>query len=268
MNTMLKQLLPKVEEVTMEAAQLVASMYSDAKIVKMKGDDNPLTEADEAANKLLETKLPLLFPEAAWLSEETEDDAKRLDKDWVWIVDPIDGTREFTLGIPEFVVSVGLCYQGKALLGCMINPATQDVFSGIVGVGATLNGKPIKVADHQGFDGARLICSRSEMKKGWFDQYRELGIEPQPVGSVAYKFGLVAAGQAEATFTPRPRSEWDIAGGVAIVEAAGGRCSDKEGQPFRFNNKNILVDGILASNDQLHDELLSLMSSSDNATVS
>ena len=98
------------------------------------------------------------------------------------------------------------------------------------------------------------------MKKGWFEAYRPLGIEPQPVGSVAYKFGLVAAGKAEATFTPRPRSEWDIAAGVAIVNAAGGRCTDRIGNPFKFNNKDILVDGILASNGHLHDDLIDLMS--------
>ena len=258
--TDLKLLLPKVEEVTRAAAELVASMYSDAKIVKMKGDDNPLTEADEAANELLKERLPPLVPEAGWLSEETEDDALRLNQDWVWIVDPIDGTREFTLGIPEFVVSVGLCFRGEAVLGCMINPATQDMFSGVVGEGSSLNGEEIRVADHQTREGARLICSRSEMKKGWFEAYRPLGIEPQPVGSVAYKFGLVAAGKAEATFTPRPRSEWDIAAGVAIVNAAGGRCTDRKGNPFKFNNKDILVDGILASNGHLHDDLIDLMS--------
>ena len=103
------------------------------------------------------------------------------------------------------------------------------------------------------------MCSRSEMAKGWFDEYESQGVTPTAVGSVAYKFGLVAAGLAEATFTPRPRSEWDIAAGVAIVEAAGGRCSDKSGSPYRFNQANILVDGVLASNAHIHDDLLKLM---------
>jgi myo-inositol-1(or 4)-monophosphatase len=84
-------------------------------------------------------------------------------------------------------------------------------------------------------------------------------LTPMPVGSVAYKFGLVAAGKAESTFTPRPRSEWDICGGVAIVEAAGGRCSDKTGAPYRFNRPKPLVDGVAVSNGHVHESILEIM---------
>lgn len=263
MQDTLSKLLPVVEETTCAAARLVASLYEDATVIKMKGEENPLTQADLAANEFLFEKLSALFPEAGWLSEETVDSAERLEKDWTWIVDPVDGTREFTLGIPEFVVSTGLAYRGDALLGCMVNPATQEVFSGVVGMGATYNGKPMAVSSHSTLEAARLVCSRSEMKKGWFDAYAEQGVSPKPVGSVAYKFGLVGAGLAEATFTPRPRSEWDIAAGVAIVHAAGGRCSERTGKPFKFNQENILVDGLLASNGPLHGALLEMMKSGE-----
>ena len=105
---------------------------------------------------------------------------------------------------------------------------------------------------------SRVVCSRTEMKKGWFDEFADV-LTPIPVGSVAYKFGLVAAGQAESTFTPRPRSEWDICGGVAIVEAAGGTCSDRTGAPYLFNQPKPLVNGVAVSNGHIHDTILGLM---------
>ena len=99
--------------------------------------------------------------------------------------------------------------------------------------------------------------SSREMKKGWFDDMSD--VVPMPVGSVAYKFGLVAAGRAEATFTPRPRNEWDICAGVALVEAAGGKTSNRLGQAYTFNNADPLVDGVSATNGILHDRILALM---------
>lgn len=256
---MSQELLDAVTETALNAADIIAAYYKDGFTVKDKGEDNPVTEADLAANDYLAEALPRLKPDAAWLSEETKDSPSRLDKDWVWIIDPLDGTREFTKGIPEFVVSVALVHKKRAYLGVLVNPVTKQVFTGLVGHGAFLNGTPISVSSQQHLNGAKLVCSRSEMAKGWFDDYQEKGVIPTAVGSVAYKFGLVAAGLADATFTPRPRSEWDIAAGVAIVEAAGGKCSDKSGNAYVFNQENILVDGVLASNGQLHDELLRLM---------
>lgn len=253
------ELLEQVTKITQNAAKIISGFYQNEYTVRDKGQDNPVTDADLQTNAFLEAELPKLLPVAAWLSEETKDNPVRLDKEWVWIIDPLDGTREFTKGIPEFVVSVGLVYKGRAHLGVMINPITSQIFSGVVGHGAFLNGKSITVSPHNKIDGAKLVCSRSEMEKGWFDEYQSLGVQPKAVGSVAYKFGLVAAGLADATFTPRPRSEWDIAAGVAIVEAAGGQCSDKTGQPYLFNQENVLVDGVLATNGHIHSDLLRLM---------
>lgn len=245
------------------AGAAIRGFYKDAYTIKDKGEDNPLTDADLAANEVLEAQLRAALPEAGWLSEETADSPERLGKELVWIVDPLDGTKEFTLGIPEFVVSVALVERGEARLGVLYNPIQEQLFVGIKGgVGgdrATLNGAPIRTSAHAALTGARVVCSRTEMKKGWFDAYAADGVQPVPVGSVAYKFGLVAAGMAEATFTPQPRSEWDIAGGVALVEAAGGRCSDRHGQPYRFNAAKPLVDGVVGTNGPTHAAILGLV---------
>jgi len=255
---MLENALEVARSAALEAGAAIRGYYQDEYTVRDKGEDNPLTDADLAADKILEDRLRTAFPEYGWLSEETADTPERLEKSHVWIVDPLDGTREFTLGIPEFVVSVGLVIDGAAKLGVLYNPIKEQLFTGIVGVGATLNGEPIRVTDHKQLQGSKVVCSRTEMKKGWFDEFTDV-LTPLPVGSVAYKFGLVAAGQAESTFTPRPRSEWDICGGVAIVEAAGGRCSDRHGAPYQFNLPKPLVDGVAVSNSFVHEDILRIM---------
>ena len=241
-----------------EAGAAIRGYFKDEYTVRDKGEDNPLTDADLAANDILEKRLLEAFPEYGWLSEETRDTPERLTKSHVWIVDPLDGTKEFTLGIPDFVVSIGLSINGVATLGVLYNPIEELMFTGIVGQGATLNGAPITTTAHPTLEGSTIVCSRTEMKKGWFDEFTDI-LTPKPVGSVAYKFGLVAAGQAEATFTPRPRSEWDIAGGVAIVEAAGGKTSNRHGEPYRFNCESPLVDGVTATNKLIHDSILGIM---------
>lgn len=223
------------------------------------GAGDPLTEADMASDAILSARLRARFPDHGWLSEETVDDASRLSRAWAWIVDPLDGTREFTLRVPEFVVSVALVHHGRPVLGVLYNPVTDELFTGVVGEGATLGGVPISVSAHADVKGARVVCSRTEMKKGMFAAWADR-LDLVPVGSVAYKFGKVAAGQAEATFTPQPRNAWDIAGGVAIVLAAGGRATDCDGADFRFDRPSPLSErGVCATNGRVHDAILGLV---------
>ena len=227
--------------------------------VRQKADDKgPLTEADLASDRILTGHLRAAFPEDGLLSEEVADDGERLKASRVWIIDPLDGTREFTLRMPEFVVSIGLAIDGRPVLGVLYNPVTEELFTGVVGVGATYNGAPCGVTDHASLGGARLLVSRSEMKKGWFDGYRD-DADLRPLGSVAYKFGLVGAGLAEATFTPQPRNEWDLIGGVAVVLAAGGRCANGKGEDYIFNRPDPLHIGVIGSNDALYNTILGLV---------
>ncbi|MBK9649369.1 MAG: 3'(2'),5'-bisphosphate nucleotidase CysQ [Deltaproteobacteria bacterium] len=243
---------------SLEAGAAIAGFYKDSYTVKDKGEDNPLTDADLASDKILEERLRAADPEAGWLSEETVDDKSRLTQARSWIVDPLDGTKEFTRGIPEFVVSVAYCVGPDAVVGVLYNPITKELFSGIVGVGAWFNGQPCRVTDHAELQGARVVCSRTEASKGWFDPWKDQ-LNLIPTGSVAYKFGLVAAGRAEATFTNQPRNAWDIAGGVAIVNAAGGRCTNRHGEPYRFNTPNPLQDGVCCTNGAIHPAVVKVM---------
>ena len=242
------------------AGDAIRAIYKRENLaVKQKaGDKGPLTEADLAANDLLIAAITSAFPDDGILSEETADTPERLGKRRCWIIDPLDGTREFTMGIPEFCVSVGFVVDEVAVAGVLYNPITDELVAGEVGVGTTLNGAPVRVSTHAALEGARFVVSRSESEKGGFSGYGD-GVVLVPMGSVAWKFALVAAGRAEATFTPKPRNEWDLCGGVACVVAAGGRASDGSGAPYRFNQRDPLKIGVCGTNGAVHDAVLGLM---------
>ena len=255
---MLEDALRLATDAVLEAGRIVRTYFQDSYTISLKGEDNPLTDADLASDRLLFERLTTARPDWGWLSEETVDDGERCKRDIVWIVDPLDGTLEFTKGIPEFVVSVGLSINGVASMGVLYNPIRDQLFAGALGLGVTYNGAPATVSPRTELQGSRVVCSRTEMSKGWFEPYKDL-LVPEPVGSVAYKFGLVAAGMAEATFTPRPRHEWDICAGVALVNAAGGQATDRHGQPYRMNQPKPLVDGVAATNGHIHGAIVDLM---------
>jgi myo-inositol-1(or 4)-monophosphatase len=242
------------------AAAAILAIYQRPEVASTEKSDGkgPLTEADLASNDLLIAHLREAFPDDAILSEETVDDPARVANRRCWVIDPLDGTKEFTEKVPQFVVSVGLAVGGKPAVGVLLNPATGELFTGIVGVGATYNGAPCRVTTRSTLEGARLLVSATETKKGWFDHLKGV-CETEPMGSVAYKLGLVAAGLADATFTPKPRNEWDLLGGVACVLAAGGRCSDGSGEDYGFNRPDPLHVGVNGNNGALHPIVLELM---------
>lgn len=243
-----------------EAAAAIRAIWDaqDAWVVDKDGGKGPLTQADLAADRILQDRLRSAFPDDGLLSEEDADDPSRLDRRRVWIIDPLDGTREFVDRIPEFVVSVGLVVEGRAELGVLVNPVTGMTMAGVVGQGAWLDGEPVTVSDHATFAGARIVVSRSETSKGWFDAWKDQ-VNLEPVGSVAYKLGLVGTGQADATFTPKPRNEWDVCAGAAILQAAGGRATDGQDVPYTFNRKAPLHHGVVGTNGHLHAAILELL---------
>lgn len=210
-----------------------------------RGDE--LTAADEAVDRVLRDVLP--DRGEGWLSEESRDDRSRLDRSRVWIVDPLDGTREFVEGVPEWCVSIGLVEDGRPVAGGIFNPETGQVIVGAVETGVTLNGVPVRVTEPGTLRGARVLASRSEVRRGEWERFRGAEFETVPCGSVAYKLGLVAAGLADATFTLVPKSEWDVAAGVALVRAAGGRCVHRDGSGPAFNKGAPILPDLLAGSD-------------------
>lgn len=251
----MKQELQFAKQAALQAGKALLSFYQNEYEVKSKGVDNPLTEADEASDRILKSLLLDATPDYGWLSEETVDNDDRLQKERVWIVDPLDGTKEFIQGVPQFTVSIGLAEQGKAKLGVIYNPVTKELFSGIVGEGAWLNDAPMHTSTTTETKGATILASRSEMKRGEFDLFQtEFNIEA--IGSIAYKLALVAAGKADTSFSLGPKHEWDICAGVALVEAAGGIATARDGSLLVFNQKVTLTNGITAANAHIHQAII------------
>jgi myo-inositol-1(or 4)-monophosphatase len=238
----------------LERAAALLQRYTPGDIAaRRKAGDDPVTEADTAVDTLLRELLPR--DGEGWLSEETEDDLTRLACRRVWVVDPLDGTREFVEGIPEWSVSVGLVVDGEPVAGGICNPATGQTIIGAVGQGVTLNGEPVGVSGRTHLAGARVLASRSEVKRGEWGGYREGLFDLRPTGSVAYKLAQVAAGLADATWTLTPKHEWDVAAGVALVLAAGGRVITGTPEETRFNRARPLLSRLLAATPELMPEI-------------
>jgi myo-inositol-1(or 4)-monophosphatase len=266
----MNQLLPDVIEITRAAGAVIMGFYDDADSfqVAQKGEhpNNPVTDADFASDRLLRERLSALLPEAGWLSEETADTPERLEKSRVWVVDPLDGTREFVMGIPEFTVSVALVEDGMPRLGVIFNPVTDEVYAAARGAGATYNGDPVRVTERTSLRGAAVDASRSERRRGEFEPFEAL-LNVRTMGSIAYKLARVAGGQCDATWSRGPKNEWDICAGVLLVEEAGGRCVDLENRRLPFNQPRPKVGSIVADNGRLHDEIMSLLAQYGAARV-
>ena len=222
-----------------------------------KGKDNPVTQADLEADRALKRLLHDPFPQYGWLSEETADSEARLKCRRVWIVDPLDGTKEFIQGIPEFCVAVALVEEGHPVLGVTYNPITREMFWSARGMGCHLNTEAVRVTRTRVLRRANVLASRSETARGEWEVFHGR-LKVSPTGSVAYKLALVAAGKGDATFTRSPKSEWDIASGAALLAEAGGTMTDIHGTVIRFNQRRVKVAGMIADNTVLHEQLVKI----------
>ena len=243
-----------LQDAIIKAGDAIREISKKDIIKTQKSNNSPLTAADLSANQILKERLLGCFPEYGWLSEETHDDLTRLEKKRVWIVDPLDGTKEYINKIPEYVVSVALVEDGVPILAAILNPATEDLFYAMKGKGAWLNEKSIS-CDYSVRDKIEVLASRSEINKGDWQRFTDR-FDVKPMGSIAYKLALVAASQTHATFSLEPRSEWDIAAGVLLIQEAGGIIHDLSGNAFIFNQKNIRVNGIIASSKNVYPEMM------------
>jgi myo-inositol-1(or 4)-monophosphatase len=241
--------LARIEAALAAAAAALARFTPGEVAARHKAGDDPVTEADTTVDGLLRRLLPR--PGEGWLSEETLDDLSRTERRRVWVVDPLDGTREFVAGIPEWSVSIGLVVDGRPVAGGVLNPATGERVVGARGCGVRLNGSPAAVSPRQHLEGALVLASRSEVGRGQWRRFDGSPFEVRPMGSVAYKLALVAAGRADATWTLVPKHEWDVAAGVALVLAAGGAVRAGAPEEERFNRREPRLTRLVAANPEL-----------------
>lgn len=249
-------LATRIDE-ALDAAMAALEPFDSGRIASTrKSGGDPVTEADLAVDAALRSILPR--PGEGWLSEETADDGDRLGSEAVWIVDPLDGTREFVDGIPEWCVSIGYAVDGIPVAGGVAAPARGLQVVGVVGDGVRVDGA-VPVLPSPGLAGALVLASRSEVARGEWTRFLSAPISIRNMGSVALKLALVGAGLADATWTLVPKHEWDVAGGAAIVHAAGGVTVTPDGAPVLFNRADPLLPGFVATRPELLDEVLELI---------
>ena len=250
------------KEAAIEAGNLILSFYKADYEIKDKGYHNPVTTADHASDNRIKEILVQSFPEYGWLSEETVDSKNRLSNERVWVVDPLDGTKEFIEGVPHFVVSIALVENGIPIIGVLYNPVTAELFEASKGNGAKLNNKNIICSSKEILSSMIILNSRSETKKGLWIDYKDSFKELKPVGSVAYKLGLTASGKADVFASLRPKNEWDICAGNCIINEAGGKLIDLKGNQRIYNAKKTLIEpGLIAGNYDAVDKVLKLINS-------
>jgi myo-inositol-1(or 4)-monophosphatase len=246
------------ERAAREAGTIVRRYYASGVEVAEKGPNNPVTRADLEANARIRELVGAAFPDDGWLSEETADSTERLAKRRVWVVDPLDGTKEFIERIPEFAVCIALVEDGRPVVAVEYNPAADRLYAAVRGQGTTANGAPARVSRTERVPDAVVLASRSEDKRGEWDAFKGR-VRVKLTGSVAYKLAELATGAGDATFTLTPKNEWDICAGTLLVEEAGGKVTGLAGEPLGFNQAITLRPGMIASNGLLQAGLLALI---------
>lgn len=240
-----------------EAATLVMGYFGQSPETWDKPGEGPVTEADLAADRLLHARLMGARPGYGWLSEETADTSDRLSRSHVWIIDPIDGTRAFIEGKPEFTICAGLAVEGKVVAGVVLNPAKAETFIAMRGAGATRNGVPLAIDIAPTLGDASILSRRGILKDDvWIDP----AIKPRGrhgyVNSIAYRVVKIATGRWDTAIALNRLSEWDVAAAQIILEEAGGCLTQRDGSEIAYNKKAPKVQGLVAARSELNTEIV------------
>ena len=247
-----------IKNACLEAGNIVLNFFTEKNFdITMKSPNNPLTEADIACNNILIKHIRENFPNDAIISEEMSEQESidynlpnRLTSNRIWIIDPIDGTKEFVEGIPQFAISIGFLYNGQLELGFIYNPANNFFVYGGKEMGIFYNNKSFTPSEQNinSFKDMRLSLSRTETKKGLF-AFLDTEIDESKktiIGSIAYKLGLLVVGQVDLILSLQPKNEWDIAGGGALLRAFDYFLLDEKYVPITFNKKDLKTNGLIA----------------------
>lgn len=238
-------LLEQVSAITAEAAALAHERWHGDFATWEKAPGNPVCEVDLTIDRLLRDRLSALLPEAGWLSEETADDASRLAKRLVWIVDPIDGTRDYIRQRDGWAVSVALVEDCQPVLGVLDAPIRGQRWTASAGGGAWLNGTRLAVSDRSDFAGSRTPVDALPKAD------RDLSMVAKP-NSIALRMAMVAAGEADFLATIRWGNEWDVAASILLAREAGATVTDAIGRKLRFNQPRPQFFGVMAAAPGIH----------------
>ena len=252
-----------LREIAQAAGAVVLQHYDERVAIEWKAPGDPVTAADHAANELIIAELHRHFPGEAVLSEESRDDMSRLGSDLFWVVDPLDGTKEFIKRNGEFSVMIGMIANGRPALGVVAQPATQFLYSGAEGLGAWLSTprgeQMLRVSTLATPAQLRMVASRSHFDPRVDRVRQRLGIhEILRSGSVGLKCGLIARGDCEVYVHPSSRVNlWDSCAPAAILAAAGGKMTDMRGEALNYSAVEARhPHGLLATHGRLHEQVV------------
>lgn len=220
-----------------------------------KADGSPVSAADLAVNRYLKGVLAAARPDDGWLSEECADSPARLERRRVWVVDPIDGTRDFLRGRSGWAVSIALVEDGVPSIAVLDAPAAGRVFTASAGQGAMLNGKPIRVSGRQEMAGVRLPIDAANLSASFWPSPWPGTVVTKP-NSLALRMAMVAADEADVWLEGRRIAEWDVAAASLLLAEAGGLLTDRRGHRLLFNRPSPMIDGLAAATPALHAEAL------------
>ena len=238
----------RLEAIVREAGRIaMASWPGDghAPQVWEKTPGDPVSEVDLAVDAFLKRELKALLPSAGWLSEETIDAPDRLEDGLLWLVDPIDGTRDYVRGRKGWAVSVALVSSGRPLFGMLSAPAQGQFWSGEAGKGSWRNGKRLVASQRQELPGARVPARIRPTTPS------DLVFVDQP-NSIALRIAMVAADEADMVATMRWGYEWDLGAAALIAREAGAAVTDVFGQPLNYNKRDPRDFGVLATAPGIH----------------
>ncbi len=248
--------LDLLHETALEAGEIARRFWREDPQVWDKGGDDPVSEADFAVDTHLKQRLLAARPDYGWVSEETADDMSRLERERVFIVDPIDGTRAFVAGEKTWAHSLAIAEAGRIVAACVYLPVRDKLYLAREGNGATLNGASVKASARGELDGATVLSPKVSFRPEFWTA------GPPPVErhfrpSLAYRMALVAEGRFDAMMTLRPAWEWDIAAGALLVAEAGGEVTDRRGRSLTFNSPARQTEGVVTAGGAVHAALLS-----------
>lgn len=241
-------------KIQIDLDRIVSALKAGGEIYRSKSMDNVRIHTKNSGDAVTDAELQvnqLLFEMLVqngdgWLSEETVDNEQRLRHSRVWLVDPLDGTKEYVERIPEWCISIALLEDGELAAGGVFNPQTDELIYGSPESGVVYRNGATPNAERKGLPrDALVLASRSEVKRGEWRRFSEGPFQTLAMGSVAYKLALVAAGKADATWTLVPKNEWDVAAGVALLQFAQGHVLTTEGSPPTFNRRSPLFPGLV-----------------------
>ncbi len=253
----------KIKKVAQESAQsageeLLKHFYKfNRNSVKFKAHHEIITKADLAAEKIILDIIHKNFPDHQILSEEDGHNGKK--SDYLWIIDPLDGTTNFSMHNPLFSVSIGVAYKGEIIMGVVHAPFLQETYTAQLGKGVKLNNKKIKVSNIRNLnESLNTYCHARENKYvrkalTYMRKQKLNGFDCRQLGSAAIELAFVAAGRVESIVIPGANS-WDVAAGVLLVREAGGRVSDFSNKKWNLNSNNML-----ASNGLVHKDIISIL---------